>query len=275
MRPDFQTWALSLCELVASRSRDPHRKCGAAIFRPDKTLVSIGYNGFSRGIDDDPSIYLDRPRKLLRIVHAEMNALLMANEPLKGCTLFCTPFFSCANCAACMIQKGISRVVILDKEEGGQRWKASFEEAAQLFKEAGVQVDIINMKDTQLDTNLYIKDIIPMLKWRVSGGAKYMWKCYGNDCRITDFGDYNDTYHVSAVYDVETARIVELTGYGSLFTLTSDDLPWRWIDPDFVIAYETECKNKNINSSIAWDDVRYNDIDKDEVLRLLDIVHAG
>lgn len=276
-RKGFDEWALDLCDLVASRSRDPGRKCGAAIFRPNGTLVSIGYNGYPRNTDDDPEIYLDRPRKLLRTIHAELNALLTAKEPLDGYTMYVVPFHSCSNCAACIIQKGITRVVILDKEEGGNRWKASFEEAAKLFEEAGVQVDIINMKDKPMDTNLYMSTIVPKLRWQVSSGAEYMWDCYGDDCRIMDFGEHDDNFHVSIIFNLKTSRVLEMTGYGSIFTLalTTDNLPWRWIDPEYRTLYEGECRTRNIDPTRAWDDIRYNDIDQDETLRRLDIINVG
>jgi deoxycytidylate deaminase len=35
-------------------SKDPSTKVGAVIVRPDLTVASIGYNGFPRGMSDDP-----------------------------------------------------------------------------------------------------------------------------------------------------------------------------------------------------------------------------
>jgi dCMP deaminase len=129
---------LSLAELVGSWSKDPSTKVGAAIIRPDRTIASLGYNGFPRGVSDE---YLDREHKLLRTVHAEMNAILSAREPLNGCTLYVSPLFPCANCAAAIIQSGVSAVVA---RMGALRpeWQTSFDAAADLFAQAGVSVQL-------------------------------------------------------------------------------------------------------------------------------------
>ena len=60
---------LTLAALVASWSKDPSTKTGAVIVRGDKTVASVGYNGFVQGADDDPAIYADRQRKYDLIIH--------------------------------------------------------------------------------------------------------------------------------------------------------------------------------------------------------------
>ena len=142
MRPSVDSWALDLADHAAKRSRDPSTKVGAVILRPDNTVASMGYNGFPRHTNDSAEIYLDRQRKLLRTVHAELNAILTAREPLHGYTIYVSPLFSCANCAASIIQSGISRIVCRMPAESITRWKESFDEAQNLFKEAKITVDI-------------------------------------------------------------------------------------------------------------------------------------
>lgn len=142
-RPSIVIWALDLCDHVALRSRDPSTKVGAVIMRPDKTIASVGYNGFPRGTSDDPAIYDNRPRKYARTVHAELNAILTAREPLVGYTIYVSPLHPCSQCAAAIIQAGITEVIYrvpeMD-EEADRRWEGSFSEARMLFAEAGVSV---------------------------------------------------------------------------------------------------------------------------------------
>jgi len=148
MRPDIDTWALDLSEVVARRSRDPSTKVGAVILRSDNTVASVGYNGFPRGVTDYPEIYLDKSRKLLRVVHAELNAILTSREPLHGYTIYVSPLHPCSQCAAAIIQSGITRVVArTDLARKSATWEASFHEAGQMFAEAGVQVTIDNTSD--------------------------------------------------------------------------------------------------------------------------------
>lgn len=139
MTRDFDTWALGLCDYVALRSRDPSTKVGAVIARPDKTIASLGYNGFPRGVEDLGSRYTDRETKYRFVCHAEANAIVAAREPLHGATLYCTPFPPCQECAKLIIQAGIGKVVApYPSPEQWDRWHDSFDAATTMFHEAGV-----------------------------------------------------------------------------------------------------------------------------------------
>lgn len=131
---------LALAEHVASWSRDPSTKVGAVIVRPDKTIASVGFNGFPRGMSDDPELYANRELKYSRIVHAEINAILHTREALHGYTLYTWPLAPCDRCAVTVIQSGISRVVFpATSEEACQRWGKLLEVALGMFAEAGVE----------------------------------------------------------------------------------------------------------------------------------------
>lgn len=135
---------LALAELVASWSKDPSTKCGAVIVRPDRTIVSAGYNGFPKLCSDEPELYADREQKLGRVVHAEVNAVLHAREPLNGYTMYTHPAGwgpSCDRCTSVIIQSGITRVVHkLDDSLFASRWKEPAERGLQMYEEAGVEV---------------------------------------------------------------------------------------------------------------------------------------
>ena len=133
---------LNLCEEIAQRSKDPSTKVGACIVRPDKTIVSMGYNGFPRGCYDDEWLYQDRDIKLMRTIHAEVNAIITARQDLTGCTLYVSPLHPCSSCAAIIVQSGIKRVVY-PASEAVPRWRESFAEAAKMFQEAGVSVTYV------------------------------------------------------------------------------------------------------------------------------------
>ena len=151
-RPDIPArvskWDRRFLELaihVAAWSKDPSTKCGAVIIRPDKTVLSLGYNGFPRGMRDTPDEYADREQKLAKVIHCEMNAVLSAREPVKGCTLYTTGP-NCDRCAAHMIQAGITTFVFHDPEAGfAQRWEKEIERTWRFFHEAEVMVRQIDM----------------------------------------------------------------------------------------------------------------------------------
>lgn len=139
---------LEFTNVVRSWSKDPSSKVGAVIVSDDHIIVGVGYNGFPRGCDDSPEIYADRERKLSRVVHAEMNAILNANSSTKSTTIYLSGFNGppCDRCSAHIIQAGIKRVVYLDTgEELPERWKTQIEASFVMLEEAGVKCEGVKM----------------------------------------------------------------------------------------------------------------------------------
>ena len=130
---------LGLAEHVAQWSHDPSTKVGAVIVRPDKTVASMGFNGFPRGIEDTMDRLQRRETKLKLTLHAEMNALLFLKEGCEGYTLYTWPLPPCSDCARHIIQKGVGRVVS-SKVGLSARWTEPTMEAVNMFREAGVEV---------------------------------------------------------------------------------------------------------------------------------------
>jgi dCMP deaminase len=133
---------LALAEFWAKRkSKDPSTQTGAIIVRPDKTIVSMGYNGFPSKLNDDATILADREAKYERIIHCEMNAVRTAKEAVEGCTLYTWPFLSCPRCAVHMIAWGITRVVAPKcPDDKLARWGEQLERSKSFFMEAGVEI---------------------------------------------------------------------------------------------------------------------------------------
>lgn len=132
---------LEMADLLARRrSKDPSTKVGAVIVSPNgKTIVSFGYNGFARGMNDDPALYADRETKYSRIIHAEMNAVLNAGKSVDGCTLYTSKLPPCDRCAVFMIQAGIRRVVYENPApEIAARWADSLAKTEAMFAEVGI-----------------------------------------------------------------------------------------------------------------------------------------
>lgn len=131
---------LNMCDLVSGLSKDPSTKTGAIIVRPDKTVASTGFNGFPKPMNDDSSLYNDRPTKYSRIIHSEMNALLHAREPVKGYTLYTTGC-CCDRCFVHMVQAGIKRFVYWeDTEDMKSRWGDQFGKVSSYALEADVDL---------------------------------------------------------------------------------------------------------------------------------------
>jgi dCMP deaminase len=133
-------WALDMAVHVAKLSKDPSTKVGAVILDPKRRIVSGGYNGFPRGVEDSDERLNNRETKLRMTIHAERNALSFATAPVNGCTLIVT-HPCCAQCAAAIIQADIAHVVWRKPSEAmAMRWAEDFSHARKMFEEAGVQI---------------------------------------------------------------------------------------------------------------------------------------
>ena len=142
MNIKWDTRFLELAQLVSTWGKDPSTRCGAVIVDSANRVVSVGYNGFARGVADTPDRLDDRDVKLKMVIHAEENAILFAQRNLVGCTLYTWPFMPCAGCAGKVIQVGIRRVVSLVSDN--PRWVQSFMLAQQQLAEAGVVVEFLD-----------------------------------------------------------------------------------------------------------------------------------
>lgn len=144
--PKWDRRFLKLATEIATWSKDPSTQTGAVIVRPDKTIASVGYNGFPRGMNDGYQLYENREYKYAHIIHCEMNAVLSARERMDGYTLYTYPFASCDRCAVHMVQCGIKRYVAPPLPEHlKERWGAALEKTYKIFQEAGCQVDLIEI----------------------------------------------------------------------------------------------------------------------------------
>lgn len=133
---------LELAKLIGSWSKDPSTKVGAVIVDQNNRIISTGYNGFPKNVEDTQERLVDREQKYDIIVHAEANALIFAKTSLEGCTLYTWPFQPCSRCAGLIIQSGITRVVSVVQSD--DRWKKNFELARELFEESGITLEWIN-----------------------------------------------------------------------------------------------------------------------------------
>lgn len=103
---------LEMAKMVASWSKDPSTKCGAVIVRPNKSVCSVGFNGFPQEMEDKIEWYSDRNEKYSRIIHSEMNAILFSQDvDMQGYTCYAYPYLPCDRCTVHLIQLGVSRFV--------------------------------------------------------------------------------------------------------------------------------------------------------------------
>ena len=140
-RKDYINWDemfMLIAENASKRSKDPSTRHGSCIVR-DNLVLSVGYNGLPRGLDDDgidvkwePSCedmllkyqkesgsnyydYWDRANKQHFACHSEENAILNSDCSLKGSKLYLFSekgYYPCSTCARMIVQKGIVEVIM-------------------------------------------------------------------------------------------------------------------------------------------------------------------
>ena len=137
---------LKLARFTSTASKDPSTKVGAVIVDRERRVVSTGYNGFARGVRDDPTHLADREVRLRKTIHAEINAILFARQDLTDCVLYTFPFHPCSPCAAVVVQSGITRVVAPPTPPPlAARWGTDLALAAEQFRDARVALDLIHL----------------------------------------------------------------------------------------------------------------------------------
>lgn len=103
---------LRLAAEIASWSKDPLSPRGAVLVRPDKTVASIGFNGFPQGLPDDPQRYYDPQMRSSLLIEAELNAMIFSRDRnLAGYTFYSWPSAPNERIVSHLVQKRISRIV--------------------------------------------------------------------------------------------------------------------------------------------------------------------
>ena len=134
---------IPVVKAIAQLSKDRSTKVGAIVLGVDYEIVSTGWNGFPRGINDDKAERHERPTKYFWSAHAEENCVAQAARvgvSLKGCTLLVTSLFPCTTCSRLIIQSGIVRVLAPQTPENA-RWDGEASVALEMLTEAGVEVE--------------------------------------------------------------------------------------------------------------------------------------
>jgi len=142
---NWDQYFLNLALQVARKSKDPSTKVGAILVNDRQSIISTGFNGFPRGVQDLATRYEDKPTKRLFVQHAERNALDQAECRVTGYSLYVT-LCPCSECCKSIIQRGVTKVVCLPHDPVRHPdWEDSFNFSKDLLKEAGVTLVITDL----------------------------------------------------------------------------------------------------------------------------------
>ena len=131
---------LNLAKHISTWSKDPSTQVGCVIVDKDKRVVSMGYNGFAKGVNDSKERYNCRTIKYDLVIHSEINALIFSQKDISNCTIYTYPMPPCARCTAAIIQSGIKRIVsIKPTEDQINRWGNDFDLSKEQREEANIE----------------------------------------------------------------------------------------------------------------------------------------
>ena len=144
---DWNLRFMDLAKQVSTWSKDPSKKIGAVVVGSKRQILSTGYNGFPRGIEDTDERLNDRDLKYKYVVHAEMNAIYNATytgTSLDGASMYVYGLPICHECAKGIIQVGIREVFIhrkslLDKPN----WYDSYLKSKEMFDDVGITIKLV------------------------------------------------------------------------------------------------------------------------------------
>lgn len=110
--PDWHEYFMEIAIAASKRSKDPSTQVGAAVVDKYKHVIGLGYNGFPKSFKDS-RVRWSKKLKYDFVVHAELNAILNATKPVRGCDLYVT-MFPCAHCAKHIATAGVKNIYYLD-----------------------------------------------------------------------------------------------------------------------------------------------------------------
>lgn len=104
---------------------------------------------------------------------------------------------------------------------------------------------------------MYLKDVNEALDHRISDGSEYCWNCYP-DARFLDYT--SNHAHATVIFNTKTQEIYE----AQVEDKSNKYRPYRWVNPIYKNDHMVEAKNRGIDPNIAWDDVKWMDLDLSE-----------
>ena len=113
-------------------------------------------------------------------------------------------------------------------------------------------------------------DFFKAVNYKVTGASNYAWSCYGNDAVTFDFYEDNE-FECSAIVSTKSQEVRELTMHDYKLNRS-----YRWTNPDFVEMREKEALSHGIDDSLAYDEVKFCDVEvAEDILEKMTAICKG
>ncbi|EFA08016.1 hypothetical protein TcasGA2_TC005605 [Tribolium castaneum] len=134
---------MAFCEKVSRNSKDPKKKVGACVVNAQGQAIGWGFNDMPQSHEDFNKYWENREEKLLRVCHAELNAIVNSKGSLKNAKLYCT-WFPCNICAQLIVNTGIKEVFY--DQELGPKWAKMMNASKEMFSVAEIKLKQVTPK---------------------------------------------------------------------------------------------------------------------------------
>ena len=106
-----------------------------------------------------------------------------------------------------------------------------------------------------------LSEVNQAMDHKITCGSEHQWKCYP-DGRYLDYE--SDFAHVSVIYNTTNQEIYQADISVKRESWDEDKKPYRWINPDYKDSFYKEAKKRKVDPDIAWDDVKWVDLEMEE-----------
>lgn len=104
-----------------------------------------------------------------------------------------------------------------------------------------------------------VRDFMETVDYRITEGSDFCWNCFGyNAYRLDSWNGEQEGHNISIVFDTATQVVYQAEAHDY-----KSGRSYRLINPQYKAAHDTESKEKGVDSSIAWDDVKFIDLEDD------------
>lgn len=109
---------------------------------------------------------------------------------------------------------------------------------------------------------MQLSEINNTFQHKITDGSEYLWNCYGNNVRTIDYTSKYACGYV--VFDTETHEVFEVSVSPVAGAWDIEPKPYRYINPEHRMSYETEAEDRHVDPNVAWDDVKWVDLETEE-----------
>jgi hypothetical protein len=106
-----------------------------------------------------------------------------------------------------------------------------------------------------------LSQINEAMNHRITSGSEYNWQCFP-DARFLDYE--SDFAHVSVLYSTIDQTVYQAEVSVKREAWDEDKKPYRWLNPDYKDSLYKESEKRQVDTDIAWDDVKWIDLEMEE-----------